>query len=89
MRTRMRATAGAAGDRPDLQPDVATTTALLGLPPEERAVLILRFYGDLSVADTAATLEWPEGTVKSRTRRALASLRDCGLLAEGALSDVQ
>jgi len=61
---------------------------LLRLPPEERAVLILRFYVDLSVAQTAASLEWPEGTVKSRTRRALTSLRESGLLTQGERSDV-
>lgn len=67
--------------------DPSTVTALLRLPPDERAVLILRFYADLSVTQTAEILDWPEGTVKSRTRRALTSLRESGLLRED-LSDV-
>ena len=45
------------------------------LPAEQRAVLVLRFYLDLSLADVAASLGLPEGTVKSRIHRGLASLR--------------
>lgn len=45
------------------------------LPAEQRAVLVLRFYLDLSVADVAMSLGLPEGTVKSRLHRGLASLR--------------
>ena len=53
--------------------------ALRGLPPRQRAVLVLRFYDDLSEADTAAALGWPVGTVKSTAARALQSLRAAGL----------
>lgn len=45
------------------------------LPAEQRAVLVLRFYLDLSLADVAASLGLPQGTVKSRLHRGLASLR--------------
>ncbi|MEO5704153.1 MAG: sigma-70 family RNA polymerase sigma factor [Candidatus Limnocylindrales bacterium] len=45
------------------------------LPDNEREVIILGYSLDLSQAQIAARLEWPIGTVKSRTRRALAQLR--------------
>jgi RNA polymerase sigma-70 factor, ECF subfamily len=48
---------------------------LNGLAPRERAVIVLRYYCDLSEQDTAATLGMPVGTVKSTCARALARLR--------------
>ena len=52
--------------------------ALGQLPPRERAVLLLRYWEDRSVEETAATLKLSRGAVRSRGTRALARLR--GLL---------
>ena len=53
----------------------ALMAALAGLPPRQRACVVLRYFEDMSVADTAALLGCTEGTVKSQTSRALFSLR--------------
>lgn len=49
--------------------------AMQSLPRQQRAVIVLRFYEDLSVDETARLLRINVGTVKSHTSRALAALR--------------
>jgi RNA polymerase sigma-70 factor (ECF subfamily) len=46
------------------------------LDRREQEVIVCRYLMDLSEAETATTLAMPKGTVKSRTARALAKLRD-------------
>ena len=59
-----------------LPPDVDDLWPLvLTLPPRQRAVLVLRFYEDLSEADIARVMGCRPGTVKSLASRALARLR--------------
>jgi len=56
--------------------------ALLSLTPDQRAVVVLRYFEDCSEAETAHALGCSTGTVKSRASRAFAALRASGLLAE-------
>ncbi len=62
----------------DLAGQVAERTDLLAaldqLPVGQRSVITLRYWADLSVDETAATLRISAGTVKSRTSRALTLL---------------
>jgi RNA polymerase sigma-70 factor (sigma-E family) len=68
-------------------PDVATREdmwrRLLRLPPRQRAVLVLRFYEDLSERETADALRCSVAAVKSLTARATAALRE-RIRGEGA-----
>lgn len=50
-------------------------SALAGIPPMEQQVIYLAYYEELTQTEIAARLQWPLGTVKTRTRRALRHLR--------------
>lgn len=50
--------------------------ALRRLPARQRAVLVLRYFEQMSEAETAAVLGLAPGTVKTHTARGLASLRE-------------
>jgi RNA polymerase sigma factor (sigma-70 family) len=60
------------------------TDLLHGLPEKQRAVLVLRFWEDLTVPQIAECTGVAEGTIKSQISRALAALRE--RLAEPPLS---
>jgi RNA polymerase sigma-70 factor (sigma-E family) len=65
----------AASFPPDLGDRERLREALMSLRPEQRAAIVLRFYEDLSEADTAEALGMPLGTVKSTVSRGLDRLR--------------
>ena len=78
--TRERPTAGLP-DRPGTDEltsselRVVIWRALSGLPARQRAVVVLRYFNDLTEAQTAEALQCSVGTVKSQASRALARLR--------------
>jgi RNA polymerase sigma-70 factor (sigma-E family) len=68
-----------AGD-PDVMAAVDLRDALMRvlrmLPPQQRAVIVLRYWEQLTQAETAAALGCSEGTVKSAASRGLQRMRD-------------
>jgi RNA polymerase sigma-70 factor (sigma-E family) len=74
----------APADRPATAADpserLALMAALRDLAPLDRAVVVLRFWEDRSVADTARSLGLTEAAVKNRSLRTLGTLR--GLLSD-------
>ena len=54
----------------------ALLAGLARLTPDERIVVVMRYWADLPLDAIAGRLDWPLGTVKSRLHRALDRLRD-------------
>jgi RNA polymerase sigma-70 factor (sigma-E family) len=71
----------------DLDLHDALWTALATLPKRQRAMIVLRYYEDLSEAETARVMGVSVGTVKSTTSRALTKLRETSSLATGVPDD--
>jgi RNA polymerase sigma-70 factor (sigma-E family) len=69
------------GEGPDVATRDAARAALLTLPVRQRTAIVLRFYEDLSEAQTAELMGCRPGTVKSLTSRGMDKLRP---LLEGA-----
>ena len=63
----------AAAEAADMRAAVAN--ALATMPDVEQAVIVLAYREGLTQSEIAERLDWPLGTVKTRTRRALAHLR--------------
>ncbi|GAA2594878.1 SigE family RNA polymerase sigma factor [Winogradskya consettensis] len=61
---------------PDVEQRDEVLTALRALPKRQRAVVVLRYFHDLSVDATAEALGCTAGTVKSQCSRGLATLRE-------------
>jgi RNA polymerase sigma-70 factor (ECF subfamily) len=60
----------------DVETRAALDEALASIAPSERQVIDLAYRAGLSQTEIAARLNWPLGTVKTRTRRALRQLRE-------------
>jgi RNA polymerase sigma factor (sigma-70 family) len=71
---------GLPAELPDSATAVAVREAVAALPARQRAVIVCRFYGGLSVAETAHVMSCASGTVKALTHRAIAGLRAAGLV---------
>lgn len=61
----------------DLDSDVAVALrqALIALPDRQRQAVVLRYYAQLSVVETADAMDCAAGTVKALTSQAVAALR--------------
>lgn len=59
----------------DAEERLLVQAALSSVPPRQRAVLVLRYWNDLSVEETAEALGCSTGTVKSHAARGVAALR--------------
>ncbi len=55
---------------------IVVLDALRSLPPKPRAMVVLRYWEDLSIEETAAILNCSTGNVKSQCSRSLAKLRE-------------
>lgn len=66
------------GDQMDRRRREQTVDAALGaLPDEQRVVILLRVRMGLRIAEIAAVVGVPEGTIKSRLHHAVRKLREC------------
>ncbi len=82
-RTRTRSLTVVGGEVDGAMPDHSRSTlerdelyrAVAALDPDQRIVVMLRFWLDLTVDDIAERLGVPAGTVKSRLHRSMARLR--------------
>jgi len=61
---------------PGIDERLRVWNAICALPARQRAVVVLRYYEDLSESEIAAQLGVSTGTIKSQASRALATLRD-------------
>jgi RNA polymerase sigma-70 factor (sigma-E family) len=84
--TALRSSGQGRAEDSDLRRDVLA--ALARLPRGQRSVVVLRYFEDLTEAQTAEALDCSVGTVKSQTARALAVLRRSPLLADEESSHV-
>jgi RNA polymerase sigma-70 factor (ECF subfamily) len=78
VRRRLERRTSASGEHrdPDMPDVVAVREVLAALKPRARTAVVLRYYLDYSVAQTAAAMGIPQNTVKTLVRRGLAQMND-------------
>ncbi len=86
-RQRARLARASEAHDPDTATVIAVRNAVSQLPVRQRTALVLRYFADLSVAETAAAMQCPQGTVKTLTREAIAALRTMGLITEAEIEE--
>jgi RNA polymerase sigma-70 factor (sigma-E family) len=86
-RQRARLAGASESHDPDTATVLAVRNAVAQLPVRQRTALVLRYFADLSVAETAAAMQCPQGTVKTLTREAIAALRTMGLITESEIEE--
>jgi len=74
-------------DDADTASAIAVREAVARLPVRPRTALVLRYFADLSVAETAEAMRCPEGTVKTLTRQAILALRADGLVTDAGMEE--
>ena len=79
--------AAASVEETDSATVIAVRVAVARLPQRQRTALVLRYFADLSVAETAEAMRCPEGTVKTLTRQAILALRSTGLIGDAGIEE--
>lgn len=69
----------------EYETSMTVKTAVESLPEELKEIIILRYFADYSVKDTAIFLDLPQGTVATRARKALELLKEDLISMEGGL----
>ena len=64
---------------PDPVSGLLVRQAVADLPPRQRQAILLRYFADLSVRETADVMGCAQGTVKASTAKGIAALRASGL----------
>ena len=76
-RRRVAARHPAVPELPASTPEIDETwNSVVGVPANQRAVVVLRFWQDMTIDAIADTLGWPAGSVKSTLHRALKHLKE-------------
>ncbi len=70
----------------DSETSLTVKTAVENLPEDLKEIIVLRYFADYSVKDTALFLDLPQGTVATRSRKALELLKEDLISMEGGIS---
>ena len=86
-RARVNARVDVAAVDPDTASSLTMRHAINNLPEDQRQVILLRYYLDLSIEQVADALQRPVNTVKTHARRGLIALRTTGALEDDVVSE--